>query len=38
MKDLFLNFVRTTRIGDWALHFQSAAEMIPWNFICDHLN
>ena len=38
MADLFLNFVRATWIGDWALHLQSAAEMVPWYFAYYHLN
>ena len=25
-------------MGDWALHLQSAAEMLPWYFPYDHLN
>ena len=38
MADLFLNFVCVKRIGNWTLHFQSAAEMVPWYFAYDHLN
>ena len=38
MADLFLNFVHATRIGNWALHLQSAAEMVPWYFAYDLLN
>ena len=38
MTDLFLNFVRTPWIGDWTLHFQSAAEIVPWYCTYDHLN
>ena len=38
MVDLFLNFVCSTRIGDWVLHFQSSAEMIPRYFEYYHLN
>ena len=38
MIDLFLHFVYTKWIGNWALHLQSAAEMIPWYFSHDHLN
>ena len=36
--DLFWNFVHATQIGDWTLHLQSAAEMVPWYFAYDHLN
>ena len=36
MADLFLNFVRAKRIGNWALHLQSVAEMVSWYFACDH--
>ena len=25
-----------TQVGDWALHFQSVAEMLPWYFAYDH--
>ena len=38
MADLFLNFVHATWIRDWALHLQSAAEMVPWYFAYDNLN
>ena len=38
MADLFLDFVLTKRIGYWALHLQSGAEMVPWYFVYDHLN
>ena len=38
MPDLFFNFVCATQIGGWALHLQSAAEMVPWYFAYDHLN
>ena len=38
MADLFLNFVRVTWIGDWALHLQSASEIVTWYFAYDHLN
>ena len=38
MADYFLNSVRAKRIGNWALHLQSAAEMLPWYFAYNHLN
>ena len=38
MADLSLNFVRATRIRDWALNLQSAVEMVCWYLAYDHLN
>ena len=38
MADLFLDFIRATRMEDWALRFQSAAEIVPWYSAYDHLN
>ena len=34
MADLFLNFVRATRIGDWLFTFS----LVTWYFANDHLN
>ena len=38
MADLFLNFIRASQIGGWALHLQSAVEIVPCCFVYDHLN
>jgi hypothetical protein len=38
MVQLFLQFIRSTRQGDWHLHVACIREMIPWMFAYDRLN
>ena len=36
MFELFLNFIRSTREGNWDLHKACLQEMLPWVFTYDH--
>ena len=36
--ELLLQFVRSTRIGDWSLHLHCLHDMIPWMFADDRTN
>ena len=38
MFELFLNFIRSTREGNWDLHKACLQEMLPWMFTYDHTN
>ena len=38
MVEILLSFVRANRDGDWLLHLDSFAEMLPWLTIYDHVN
>ena len=38
MVELLLQFVRSTRVGDWCLHLQCLQDMIPWMFCYDRVN
>ena len=38
MVQTLLNFIRANRDGNWQLHLESFAEMLPWMTIYDHTN
>ena len=38
MVEVLLNFIRAERDGNWALHLESFAAMLPWLTIYDHTN
>ena len=35
---LLLNFIRSSRIGDWKLHLRCIQKMLPWFFAYDRMN
>lgn len=38
MVETMLDFIRASRDGNWSLHLDSFATMIPWMTIYDHTN
>ena len=38
MVETMLNFIRANREGNWRLHLDAFAEMLPWLAIYDHTN
>ena len=38
MVETLLNFIRANREGNWNLHLQSFANMLPWMTVYDHTN
>ena len=38
MVETLLNFIRANREGNWNLHLQSFADMLPWMTVYDHTN
>ena len=36
--EFMLDFIRAYRIGDWKLHLQTFAQMLPWLSTYDHFN
>ena len=36
--EIMIDFIRAYRIGDWKLHLQFFAKMLPWLSTYDHLN
>ncbi len=36
--NVFLNFIRATRLGDWYLHLDCIRQMLPWFFAYDRIN
>ena len=36
--ELFLDFIRSTREGNWELHKAFLQKMLPWMFAYDHTN
>ena len=38
MVEIMLDFIRAYRIGDWKLHLQTFAKMLPWFSTYNHLN
>ena len=38
MVGILLDYIRSTRTGDWKLHLLTIRKMIPWFFACDRVN
>ena len=38
MVEILLRYIRAEREGDWNLHLESVAQMIPYCFAYDHIN
>ena len=38
MVELLLQFIRSSRVGDWSLHLNCIRDMIPWMHSYDHVN